>query len=87
MEDFQSKYSGEQVEAILDSVANGEAGGGGGGATFTPSVDANGNLSWTNNKGLTNPPTVNIKGPKGDSGEGGGGSNLRLEHLYRKDLE
>lgn len=44
------------------------------GATFTPSVDANGNLSWTNNKGLSNPPTVNIKGPKGDSGEGGGGS-------------
>lgn len=31
MADFQSKYSGEQVEAILDSVANGEAGGGGGG--------------------------------------------------------
>lgn len=33
MEDFQSKYSGEQVEAILDSVANGEAGGGSGGIT------------------------------------------------------
>lgn len=30
MEDFQSKYSGEQVEAILDAVANGGAGGGGG---------------------------------------------------------
>ena len=45
------------------------------GATFTPSVDAAGNLSWTNNKGLTNPPTVNIKGPKGDAGEGGGGSS------------
>lgn len=30
MEDFQSKYSGEQVEAILDSVANGGAGGSGG---------------------------------------------------------
>ena len=44
------------------------------GATFTPSVDSAGNLSWTNNKGLTNPPTVNIKGPKGDAGEGGGGS-------------
>jgi hypothetical protein len=40
------------------------------GATFTPSVDSAGNLSWTNNKGLTNPPTVNIKGPKGDAGEG-----------------
>lgn len=48
------------------------------GATFTPSVDSEGNLSWTNNKGLTNPPTVNIKGPKGDkgdAGEGGGGSS------------
>lgn len=33
MEDFQSKYSGGQVEAILDAVANGEAGGGGGGIT------------------------------------------------------
>lgn len=33
MEDFQSKYSGEQVEEILDSVANGQAGGGGGGIT------------------------------------------------------
>lgn len=44
------------------------------GATFTPSVDSAGNLSWTNNKGLTNPPTVNIKGPKGDAGEGGGSS-------------
>ena len=43
------------------------------GATFTPSVDSSGNLSWTNNGGLSNPPTVNIKGPKGDSGEGGGG--------------
>lgn len=44
------------------------------GATFTPSVDSAGNLSWSNNKGLANPPTVNIKGPKGDAGEGGGSS-------------
>lgn len=29
MEDFQSKYSGEQVEEMLDQIANGEAGGGG----------------------------------------------------------
>ena len=46
------------------------------GATFTPTVDTNGNLSWTNNKGLTNPPTVNIKGEKGDSGTGGSGANI-----------
>lgn len=31
MEDFDSKYSGEQVEALLDQVASGNAGGGGGG--------------------------------------------------------
>ena len=36
------------------------------GVTFTPSVSAAGVLSWTNNGGLTNPPSVNIKGPKGD---------------------
>lgn len=56
-----------------DTGANGTNGkDGADGATFTPSVDSAGNLSWTNNKGLSNPPTVNIKGPKGDSGEGGG---------------
>lgn len=38
------------------------------GATFTPSVDSNGNLSWSNNGGLKNPETVNIKGPKGETG-------------------
>lgn len=56
------------------------------GATFTPSVDSAGNLSWSNNKGLTNPPTVNIKGPrgdKGDAGEGGGSSgSSEIETIY-----
>ena len=37
------------------------------GATFTPSVDTNGNLSWTNNGGLENPNTVNIKGTQGEA--------------------
>ena len=41
------------------------------GATFTPSVNANGDLSWTNNGGLVNPATVNLKGPKGDTGAQG----------------
>lgn len=35
------------------------------GATFIPSVSADGTLSWTNNKGLTNPEPVNIKGEDG----------------------
>ena len=44
------------------------------GATFTPAVDDAGNLSWSNDKGLANPATVNIKGDagaKGDKGEKG----------------
>lgn len=56
------------------------------GATFTPSVDADGNLSWSNNKGLANPATVNIKGPKGDSGEGGGAGDTSVFFLpFTKD--
>ena len=35
------------------------------GATFTPSVSDDCDLSWTNNKGLPNPGTVNIKGDTG----------------------
>ena len=41
------------------------------GATFTPNVDTDGNLSWTNDKELENPTTINIKGAKGDKGEQG----------------
>lgn len=41
------------------------------GPYFTPAVDAEGNLSWTNNGSLSNPATVNIKGPKGDTGPQG----------------
>ena len=39
------------------------------GTTFTPSVDESGNISWTNDGNKTNPTTVNIKGPKGDTGD------------------
>lgn len=41
------------------------AGAGGNGYTFTPSVSASGDLSWTNNGNLNNPSAVNIKGPTG----------------------
>ncbi len=46
-----------------DTGATGAAGQDG--ATFTPAVDEDGNLSWTNDGGLSNPATVNIKGPAG----------------------
>ena len=42
---------------------------GGSGATFTPAVDSEGNLSWSNDGGLENPDTVNIKGPQGEKGD------------------
>ena len=35
------------------------------GPTFFPTVDENGNISWTNNGGLPNPSTQNIRGPDG----------------------
>lgn len=41
------------------------------GAHYTPSVSESGLLRWTNNGGLPNPASVNIKGPKGDKGDTG----------------
>lgn len=40
------------------------------GVTFTPSMSDDGDLSWTNDGGKANPQTVNLKGPKGDTGGG-----------------
>ena len=37
------------------------------GATFTPSVDTNGDLSWSNNGDLPNPETVNLRGAQGEA--------------------
>ena len=60
--------TGAQGDQGEPGVAGANGQDGADGATFTPSVDAEGNLSWSNDKGLVNPPTVNIKGEKGDSG-------------------
>ena len=61
---------------LLAGMITGGSGGGGGGSgtpgtTFTPSVSEDGDISWTNDGGKTNPPTRNIKGPKGDTGNDG----------------
>lgn len=37
------------------------------GAVFTPAVDELSNLSWSNDGGLPNPPTVNIRGRDGSA--------------------
>ena len=51
------------------------------GATFTPSVDVNGNISWSNDKNLSNPTTQNIKGPKGEKGD-----TYNLTEQDKKDI-
>ena len=74
----QNGYGGTETEWLAslkgDKGDNGEQGiqgppgaDGSNGATFTPAVDSEGNLSWSNDKGLSNPQTVNIKGPQGDT--------------------
>lgn len=64
------------VGQVLTKTADGSewadpAGGGSGGATFTPSVSPDGIISWTNDKGKPNPDPVNIKGPAGKDGAQG----------------
>ncbi len=53
-----------KIAAFEAAVAAGELDG----ATFTPSVSEAGLLSWTNDKGLPNPVTVDVRGPKGNDG-------------------
>lgn len=43
------------------------------GTTFIPAVSADGTLSWTNDGGKQNPPSVNITGPAGRNGTVGPG--------------
>lgn len=82
--DVESRYDEEQQKQVVDfqfGVPQGKQGPAGAdgtdgadgadGTTFTPSVDSEGNLSWTNDGDKENPQTVNIKGSKGDNGDNG----------------
>jgi hypothetical protein len=76
-------------------VTNTKIIGGADGATFVPSVNSNGDLSWTNNKGYSNPVTVNIKGPKGADGKNGAklvsqvlvGQDAKGGNIYRQTFD
>lgn len=59
------------VEQVLEEVMKRLPGAGVNGVTFTPKVDAEGNLSWTNDGGLENPAVVNIRGRDGAAGRDG----------------
>jgi hypothetical protein len=62
---FNSKYTGAQVEALLDKVNTGVL------DVWLPSVDTSGNLSWTKSASSTVLTTRNIKGPTGPTGPTG----------------
>ena len=57
----------DEVNAVKDNLIEMRDAGEFDGATFTPSVSEDCDLSWTNNKGRENPATVNIKGDPGIS--------------------
>ena len=61
-EERQTNYTN-----IKQKVANGEFNG----ATYMPNVDKDGNITWTNDKGLENPSAQNIRGPQGIQGPQG----------------
>lgn len=74
--------SGNENQAVFDFVLPkgdkgdiGESGPrgeqGSPGFVFTPSVSTEGVISWTNDGSLDNPTPINIKGPKGDTGDRG----------------
>ena len=63
--DIAQTLSDAEKARARANIGAGTSSAGADGATFIPSVSADGTLSWTNNKGLTNPEPVNIKGEDG----------------------
>jgi hypothetical protein len=57
------------------------------GAVYTPMVASDGTLSWTNDGGLPNPPTVNIMGPQGPEGKKGVDGTVEFNELTAEQLE
>lgn len=64
-----AKEQGDYAKDTADELKEKEARGEFTGAVFTPDVDSEGNLSWSNNKNLENPEVVNITGPRGLKGD------------------
>ena len=68
----QGRVAAEEArEEAFEQFEQNLAGGEYNGATFTPAVSAAGVISWSNDKGLANPASVNIMGPQGPAGATG----------------
>lgn len=59
---YAKNSQGEEVQINKIENIKGDPG-----TTFIPSVSDDGILSWSNEGGLENPPSVNLRGPKGYS--------------------
>ena len=53
-----------------DGTTTADVNNGTNGVTFTPNVSSEGIISWTNNAGLPNPESRDIRGPRGEPGSG-----------------
>lgn len=73
----------EQVgAALLEAKAAGTFDG----ATFVPKVSSAGVLSWTNDKGLANPASVNLNAPQGVLPVSNGGTGASSAAVARENL-
>lgn len=70
-EELLANQVAEAKEMCEDLRRDAEAGFYADGATFFPSVDEDGIISWTNDKGRANPDPRSIRGPQGLVGESG----------------
>lgn len=72
----------DMLESVKAALAEAKESGEFDGATFTPSVSSDGTLSWSNDKGLNNPASVNIKGQDGADGiDGKDGTPATIESV------
>lgn len=79
VEDLKDEYLllSEKKKKELDEIS---------GTYYIPAVDNSGNLTWTNTGNKANPPTVNIRGPQGETGATGStgpqGSGLEIKDTF-----
>ena len=74
------------AEQIEDALSKAKLTGTFDGATFVPKVSSNGILSWTNDKGLINPESVNINAPQGVLPVENGGTGAETAAEARANL-